>query len=121
MRVSFRTTLEQELINKLKYTAKERNINMNDIIEELLYIYYGDETNAVKEYNFISKKPDNYPGDIKDYLKNEITHYVRKLLAINKISTSDEFSRLSMKLSDFIVELAKYDQRDKKIDSSLSD
>jgi hypothetical protein len=40
LRVSFTTTIEEDLINKLKIEAVKRKVNVNDILEELIKGYF---------------------------------------------------------------------------------
>lgn len=43
MRIGFKTTIEEELINKLKVNAIENKVNVNDILEQLIDKYLKGE------------------------------------------------------------------------------
>lgn len=43
MRVGFKTTLDEDLISKIKVRAIEEKVNVNDIIEKLLEKYLNGE------------------------------------------------------------------------------
>lgn len=108
MRLSFRTTLEQELLEMLKRMAKEKNKNMNDILEEILYFYYGDEEQLTY---FVPKMPDNYSGEKEQFLKDEIAYIAGKIFMKNGIEISDEFIEILKTVSLLMVELAERDSR----------
>lgn len=114
MRVSFRTTLEQELLEMLKKMAKEKNKNMNDIIEELLYFYYGNESQVTY---FVPKMPDNYVGSINQFLKDEIAYISAKILFQNGIEVSEDFLKVLESVSTLMVDLA---MRDKQLSEKIS-
>lgn len=114
MRVSFRTTLEQELLEMLKTMAKEKNKNMNDILEELLYFYYGSESQVTY---FVPKMPENYVGGINQFLKNEIAYIAAKILSKNDIDVSEDFLNVLETVSSLMVELA---MRDKQLNDKIS-
>ena len=40
MRIGFKTTIEETLIKELKMKAIEKNVNVNDILEELIEKYF---------------------------------------------------------------------------------
>lgn len=117
MRVSFRTTLEQELLEMLKRMAKEKNKNMNDILEEILYFYYGDEEQLTY---FIPKMPDNYSGEKEQFLKDEIAYIAGKIFLKNGIEISDNFLEILKTVSLLMVELAERDSKLSKENSEIS-
>lgn len=43
MRIGFKTTIEENLINKLKVNAIENKVNVNDILEQLIDKYLKGE------------------------------------------------------------------------------
>ncbi len=43
MRIGFKTTIEETLIKELKMKAIEKNVNVNDILEELIEKYLKGE------------------------------------------------------------------------------
>ena len=43
MRIGFKTTLEKELIEKLKIVAIKQGLNVNDIMEKLIEKFLQDE------------------------------------------------------------------------------
>lgn len=114
MRVSFRTTLEQELVEMLKTMAKEKNKNMNDILEELLYFYYGSENQVTY---FVPEMPENYVGGINQFLRNEIAYISAKILSKNGIEVSEDFLKVLETVSSLMVELS---MRDKQLSEKIS-
>ena len=114
MRVSFRTTLEQELVDMLKTMAEEKNKNMNDILEELLYFYYGSENQVTY---FVPEMPENYVGGINQFLRNEIAYISAKILSKNGIEVSEDFLKVLETVSSLMVELA---MRDKQLNDKIS-
>lgn len=43
MRIGFKTTIKEDLINKLKFNAIENKVNVNDILEKLIEKYLKGE------------------------------------------------------------------------------
>lgn len=108
MRISFRTTLEQSLVEMLKQMAKDKNKNMNDILEEILYFYYGDET---QQTYFVPKMPLNYVGTKDEFLQDEIAYISAKILKNNDIDVTEDFFSVLQTLSKLAVQLAERDKR----------
>lgn len=106
MRVSFRTTLEQDLLDMLKKMAKEKNKNMNDILEEILYFYYGDED---QQTYFVPKMPNEYSGDKEQFLKDEIAYISARILDKNDLPISNEFIDILKTVALLMVKLALRD------------
>lgn len=117
MRVSFRTTLEQNLLDMLKRMAKDKNKNMNDILEEILNFYYGDENQMTY---FVPKMPDSYAGNKSQFLKDEIAYISAKIFLRNGIDISEEFLEILKTVSKLMVELAERDYRMSKGESKIS-
>lgn len=117
MRVSFRTTLEQNLLDMLKRMAKDKNKNMNDILEEILNFYYGDENQMTY---FVPKMPDSYVGNKSQFLKDEIAYISAKIFLRNGIDISEEFLEILKTVSKLMVELAERDYRMSKGESKIS-
>ena len=55
MRVSFRTTIEKELLDALKKEAIDRGVNANDILEELL-IQHIQKESTIQELRSMTLK-----------------------------------------------------------------
>lgn len=118
MRVSFRTTLEQELVDMLKQMGAEKNKNMNDIIEELLYSYYGDKETVVY---LIPVAPKDYVGGEKKFFTDEITYIAAKIFARNGYEISEDFIDVLRSVSALMTELAIRDkQLQDKIEGNVS-
>lgn len=118
MRISFRTTLEQELVDMLKNMAKEKNKNMNDILEELLYFYYGDTQQVTY---FVPQMPDNYVGGKTQFLQNEISYISAKIFERNGVVVSEDFLKVLETVALLMTELAIRDEQlSKKNDGNVS-
>lgn len=118
MRISFRTTLEQELVEMLKRMGKEKNKNMNDILEELLYFYYGSDN--VVTY-FVPKMPEGYVGGEKQFFSDEIAYISAKIFSKNGYEISEDFLEVLKRVSELMAELVMRDkQLQDKIDGKVS-
>lgn len=118
MRISFRTTLEQELVEMLKKMGKEKNKNMNDILEELLYFYYGSDN--VVTY-IVPKMPDEYVGGKKKFFSDEIAYISAKIFAKNGYEISEDFLDVLKCISELMADLVERDkQLQEKIEGKIS-
>lgn len=118
MRISFRTTLEQELVEMLKQMGAEKNKNMNDILEELLYFYYGDKETVTY---LVPKAPENYVGGEKEFMTDEITYISAKIFARNGYEISEDFINVLRSVSTLMTELVIRDkQLQEKIEGNVS-
>ncbi len=117
MRVSFRTTLEQDLLEMLKKMAKNKNKNMNDILEEILYFYYGDENQMTY---FVPQMPENYVGSKEQFLQDEIAYISAKIFVKNGIEVSEEFLEILKTVCLLMVKLAERDNRLAKDEGEIS-
>ncbi len=114
MRINFRTTLEQELVDMLKSMGKEKNKNMNDILEELLYFYYGSEQRVVY---LVPDMPDGYVGGTKKFFQDEIAYIAAKIFSQNGIEVSEDFLKVLETVALLMAELA---MRDKQLNDKIS-
>lgn len=108
MRISFRTTLEQELVEMLKRMGKEKNKNMNDILEELLYFYYGSDNTVTY---FVPKMPKEYVGGEKQFFSDEIAYISAKIFAKNGYEISEDFLEVLKTISTLMAELVARDKQ----------